>query len=1688
MFFCGFFAVKNTEKADALLASNIPLATRIGNGDDEWNENDDLWDSTNNRFNGVAIKNLKATLFGDVDPVDFIKDANNYDAQEAEWGNGYIVPASTLSDKIEDEEKRPYGYVVKLGGLDWIVTSTTLADVDGKKDQAIVTLYLADQLMKTVNGTDSPVMSIFYSQKANVKGNNIYCRSLIRSNILSGANDFAKLAMFTDKTTAGAAFATKYLVQPKNITYQVRETAKDRGSVGVKGIPGVNLASEALDPTVGEWPNGISYTASETFDNIRYDDWGNDYIWIPSLTETGSSDVFTTTSIWKLSVQQVENAKTECSFLRTAFNNYAYHYLIEPAGTASYTEPHYARVVRPAIHLNLNTAAWSASMPENTTKTYNGEEQSLESEIWYNKSVFNNDKFCTVTYKNNKTGELVDAPKDAGTYTVTFTLKGSEYAWAGSTSKKHEMTLTIKPKALEVTFEKNKKGVPELSLIDEPFEGDTVECVIRYFDKAADDESRQNLGTNSSVLLGKVWYYAAAEFDNPNYEPDLSEVDREIYFQNPATPVNFTWKNGEGKKTYTGNILTFHMNFNNMKDKVQITCGEGVTYDNYDGFKATNVGKYYLTLHLINSDDYIWGSEMGEAAGTTEDATIEFEIIPKPLTFSYSPTANTNWDWSVTLGGSCNVPFDLPNVVSGSLDVVFFARISEDSMPYDIGGTTLTNEVQAQVSCKFITNNIDEADTYYLGIRAADPDSAAAKNYSFKFDKPYTLTIKDPASTSGLIWRLSADNRPAGSMQDPAASTSATWNKTITYDGKAYSFAVNATGLGYDIDTTFGDGGYETVAKGTFKPLTSIKDAGTYVTTVRLIDSSGTTHDYSIEWTIEQAKYDLTNVRWLDDGEIKYNGKVYVTLVESTIPKGLTPKYGGLREADEVGKSGTARVEFEIEDDVNFVKPDKDDPDSYIFNGEGGFEWSKEWVVGAVEITVKWTIGTITAEGGKKINGEVLAGGFDEYIEYVYYETNSSGEKLPDAEALTKPEITENKTRYYIAEVRIKDGYKDSYKFVTEDGSTPTEEDLLSDPFEAGRNLTEVQLEAKKTEYVYWGSPVAFQFNIKTGAISDKAFDIVYYSGVVALRTAPTNPGSYRAQLSLKSNYTKDYYIEGKYSFDFTIIPGTIALNWNENVKPYALKLNENQAKFVSYEYIDSAGNTVSLSSLRTPGTYYVSASITDPSKYTFTGGSTVTEWKEFTVVSGDSITDPSTSLTPSTDPNAPNSSADDGTVRFYLASIAGAAGSAPQVLNSAGLTKDVDYVIAYFKDGEPVVDFSAAGAYEIRVTLIGSAASQYQLESGSDKLTYTIVVGNGDGTTTTPNGEGDDSSDKSIISYLPIILSGVSLVLIVVFLIMTLNNLSAAKEAREKTKKLATMSYSFAPAGLLAMVLGLAESNWWIIAGVLMGLALIMAIVAFMTKGKKKRALALLEEERERIEEEKEMARLDREEQVRAEMREEQARRDNEMKMMFAAMQQGGGGYAQPAYDDAHIQNLIASTVSALLPAMQQQMALPPAQDSSAYAAPQPDYAARAENEALRAQLAEQQELLNQILQNQQQVQQQAYEEEPVDDISWLGNSEEVVSLEESYGALSDEGKRAYYEIGSYIMSKPRTSQNDGRYAVLFKYRGRTIFKLAIKEDAPVLYYPENGRAEVRVSDASTLELAKSAIDQTVSKVDSQM
>ena len=151
--------------------TNTDYATRIGDGAELWDENG---------FNDDVIVDLYDKLFGGQNAVDFIKTNGTYDYET--YGKNspnvemrdipyYVVPASTLNANVEND----YGLVLTLGGLEWMVASLTLADIDGKKDQVIATLYYANVSSRWY-ATHSP------TQLTNVQGANMYSSDNLQQN------------------------------------------------------------------------------------------------------------------------------------------------------------------------------------------------------------------------------------------------------------------------------------------------------------------------------------------------------------------------------------------------------------------------------------------------------------------------------------------------------------------------------------------------------------------------------------------------------------------------------------------------------------------------------------------------------------------------------------------------------------------------------------------------------------------------------------------------------------------------------------------------------------------------------------------------------------------------------------------------------------------------------------------------------------------------------------------------------------------------------------------------------------------------------------------------------------------------------------------------------------------------------------------------------------------------------------------------------------------------------------------------------------------------------------------------------------------------------------------------------------------------------------------------------------------
>ncbi|MCX4367785.1 MAG: DUF6273 domain-containing protein, partial [Clostridia bacterium] len=400
---------------DVSALANTGSATQIGGGAE-------LYDRDRGNFNGDVVSDLVEKLFGDNDPVEYVKtngagDWETYGKNSSSALAGeqyYVVPASTINSRIADETKRDNGFVITLGGLEWMVASLTLADTDKGKDNVIATLYLANSQGK----------GQYYPSHTDAKGINSYSRSIIRNNVLLN-KDNTTWNMFSQ---GGAdSFAEKYLVQPKNIKYQQTETILGRQD-GWNNCP-----NDALSDLPSGWHNKFvsnPYKPMDEFDGHRYDEWGSDYIWLPSITETGASNVAATSSIWNLSdVQRGYNSsESVLSWLRSG--SY-YYYLdawnLQASGTNSSNYIYNTNGVRPALHLNLSAIGlnFSINNPEDVTTTYNGESQTLRSLTatdakavsWYSKKWYEHtNEYIEVTYPETSV-------KNIGEYWVSVELQ-----------------------------------------------------------------------------------------------------------------------------------------------------------------------------------------------------------------------------------------------------------------------------------------------------------------------------------------------------------------------------------------------------------------------------------------------------------------------------------------------------------------------------------------------------------------------------------------------------------------------------------------------------------------------------------------------------------------------------------------------------------------------------------------------------------------------------------------------------------------------------------------------------------------------------------------------------------------------------------------------------------------------------------------------------------------------------------------------------------------------------------------------------------------------------------------------------------------------------------------------------------------------------------------------------------------
>ncbi len=1131
-----------------------------------------------------------------------------------------IIGSGTISGVDASENVQPHSInfseiaggnpiTIELGGYKWNIvylTTNTNANADngGRAGDLIATLWMAenDAAVGTkpwsFGGTSSTATNQTYAANEygpsririeTLNNGNInnastqYANSYTAQTTVSAANRVANpYAKFTMSNAALASTSAKntslidFLATPSQVNYQIAENSvwsyngtgrpylcpNEAWGNGTDGLNGPNVSFRHNG--IGGWYNVSGINMNQVIDNVRYYEWQNDYLWLPSLTETGyySRDIDFGTSLWGIPNGNVILKSSGISWLRSGtYGNAAYAKSLTATGGGYSAPSSSAYAVRPALHLNL-TKAQEASKYElrtsNTSKVYNGEAQGIENETWFN-SV--KDSVTVEYYDADTKAKLDSAPVNVGSY---------------------EAVLTIKDGVTNIIWTDGKSGKSR-----------TVSIII----------------TPKSVKFPQF-------FNNINSKP-----------YNGGEPVEFQIAN------YDDTIIS-------------ITAPTGVTF-NQSSLKvsATDVKKYILNVAFKDPKNYVW---------ETSNNKLEFEITKAPIQLKLEDS-NGNKSLRGPQGSTVKAFIEVDANSSPHTGKTVLAKIMANAdglRSVEIASIDLTDTTRREEITLSLADLIENV-KYTLTVVT---DSA---EYEINKTDTTTLDVLDSSMRTKITWNLTADGSILAGRFTDAEITDYTiaFTGQITYDGKRYGFIANPPN-GYKLDETFGIGGYavEYVNNSNSAVGTNVDR---YKTRIRLIrESDNDTQEYEITWEIEKAKFDLSNVKWLYDGDLPFTpGGIKAGLDMSTVPTGLIPSYSGATfDGLNVGDGGNIQVSFSLAAGYaeNYIKPLATDEDSYIFTPSGtvtNFLWDINWQVVPAVIPIEWGEGQYTDKNGKPFTAPIIAGEqYTNVLTYLFYETDSKGNFINENISYTASEIeiSENERKFYkVKPIFTNATHANNYILA----------DVYSTHFALGDYSEGVELTLENLSLMYNAKEQAVVIKILSGSIGVNQLDIVYYDreGVTPLSEIPTNVGQYRVEIRIKEGVT-GYYLTGENVsngtavIEYEIVERIIDNStWINTQKPPSLKVTFAEIQGLLYEYADMDGNILAFKDLKPGNTYKVRALVKDRNNYKFkndfNGNYYETDWVEFSVSENEQLYDPLDPNNPfyPEDPDNPNPKPGDG-------------------------------------------------------------------------------------------------------------------------------------------------------------------------------------------------------------------------------------------------------------------------------------------------------------------------------------------------------------------------------------------------------------------------------------------------------------
>lgn len=1161
MCFC-LISFSNMDYVSAFTASNIK--------DNSIDVGDILLDGYENRSDGKVFDGDAMTLL--YEKLTGKRGANLSDVNAA----GTLTSADMRS-KNENKD-----IILTMCGLQWTVTHLT----KDRSGNIIATLWQAREDSLSVYHT-------WYSGSYSLSyPSNMYSTSYIRVASLNiGGNGYAaspgtdtltkveqnadhKYAKFTMPSVEGAL--TDFIVTPAQVAYQETENNTVGGTIGGYGYTIPNEAYGTPEGNVRWSHSGMDYS-----DKPEYDSWKDDYIWLPSLTETGYNPSIS--GIWGLSSYQRSNSYA--SWLRSGRYRdptcavYVYDNSADDNGGV-----HVNNSCRAAFHFNITAAAEhigaiTFAEPQDVSVEYDGKAFNLDSLAtlpdWYISDNIN------IEYSNSNMC-------DVGEYECIATIKdqfvsqgivfnGTFDTSIGESATVRKFKFKISKKKITPALALDVNNMPTVTSPGAIYSGDT-QANGRAPNISFTYESIDGKGYNSAsppTAIGK--YKAIAVIDNNcPYEID-GEVS--IEFELSKRRVVKPSIAGAVSMQYNGAAQVFQLS-NVVDGDVTVSAPSGATYDSAaHTVSVKDAGKYKIRIELRDSATTQWSD--GKSAGYD----LEIEITKKPLKVEI--TAPTSWNYGtegiITIVGDC---------LTGDRTELYIycvkgvgSGIDPDAQEIDLDKYKTYSGDDYRTRIITIPADFAEGD-YTLFVRMSAKNSFANQNGNYELSAqtksvPFTVAGKEVTFTANDVkWQY---------VNDGATTQIGNGLQTVklTYNGKPYSFSIDTGELeskGVRVKTENGGG---------YSGDTVMTDAGAVAYTVTVYLTSITGYEqkdlsFTLTYEIGKAKYDLSGLSWNYTSAIEYDGQEHNVTLSGAIPNGLTASYSGNGNTG-VG-SYTTSVSFALAEAYrsNYILPERNKSDSYI----GDFEWSVDWDIAKAELIAEWKVGgngnTVTLPKLKPTDKLT-----NSMVEYVFYATDADG-NIDRSKVVGEQEVldsgTGNKEIFYYVEVSLKDEYKGNYtlKFAS-DTDNPYK-------FSVGENKSVIKLVAKidgellKAKYPYRGSPyaVTVEITVNEGNVPQELIIIEYYSGDTKLSGAPADVGEYRVVISLKD--ADSAYVDAdcdEYHFEIEKADFDVSgLKWTTQAGGATVSYDAAQGKWLDesgseYAFIyDGLEHTVTLSGL----------------------------------------------------------------------------------------------------------------------------------------------------------------------------------------------------------------------------------------------------------------------------------------------------------------------------------------------------------------------------------------------------------------------------------------------------------------------------------------------------------------------------